>query len=122
MNISHQSPQGPDRPNSPRDLGREGRKRINEGGKQVDRAREASAREAADQVERVRSSRTNAQKRISTDRIDLSATARSFGGEQVETAAQRAERVEELKQLSLRGKLNTPERAEESAAKILGSE
>ena len=120
MNISQQSPQGPDRPNSPRDLGRANRNLINEGGKQVERAREASARKVSDQVEQVRSARDNTQQRISTDRIDLSATARSFGGEQ--TAAQRAERVAELKELALNGKLNTPERAEESAAKILGGE
>lgn len=126
MNISHQSPQGPDRPNPSRDLGKEGRKRISEGGKQVDRAREASAREAADQVERVRTSRTTSEQRISADRIELSASALSFEGEQVEstreTAAERAERVAELKELALNGKLNTPERAQESAAKILGGE
>ena len=124
MNIPHQ-PQGPDRPNRPRDLGREGRERLDQGGQEVKRAREASQRDAANTVERVREARLTAQERISNDLIELSPSAQNFDVDRAgltrESATERAERIAELKQLALEGKLNTPERAEKSAAQILNA-
>jgi len=66
-------------------------------------------------------------KRVETDKIELSAGAKALGAElsappTQETSVERAERIAQLRELALGGKLNTPERAAQSAERILSGE
>ncbi len=93
--------------------------------------RETQVREALERVSRVREAHATrvAHEQMETrevaDKIELSETGRLFAGETEEAArasAERAEKVETLREAFEGGSLNTDERIEEAAHKLLGGE
>lgn len=102
MNINNHSAKGPERANHAKlhqDLGKKGLARAEK----------------------------NESKRVETDKIDLSAGAKALSAELAapptqETSSERTERIAQLRELALGGKLNTPERAAISASRILSGE
>ena len=71
-----------------------------------------------------RSKSAESTSRSASDKIVISDRAKALGAELAarpgESTDQRAQRVTQLRELALSGKLNTPERAAESADRILG--
>lgn len=102
MNINNNSAKGPERTNQSKisaDLGRKGPARAEQ---------------------------TDSKQRVGSDKIVLSASAKALGAELAapinETSSERADRVSRLRELALSGKLNTPERAAQSAERLLGGQ
>lgn len=100
MNINNHSAKGPERTNHSKISNDHGSKGV------------------------VRAEQTESKQRVGTDKIVLSAGAKAFGAELAaranESSSERAERISELRELALKGQLNTPERAARSAERILG--
>lgn len=102
MNINNHSAKGPERTNHSKisaDLGRKGPARTEQ---------------------------ANSKQAVGSDKIVLSASARALGAELTapinESTSERAERVSQLRELALSGQLNTPERAAQSAERLLGGQ
>lgn len=115
-------PNQPDRPERrlPQDLSQQKRESVARAADQVQNARQSASASAEQTIDRVK----NARQRIATgaDRIEISAGAARAEGIDRESAAERAERVERLRELSQSGELNTPERVERAAIRLLGGE
>jgi hypothetical protein len=130
----------------PSDITRQNRRGLAERQAEVEETKEAARREAqaADEarVERTDSAFEAARERISaeresrsaedgtrTDRVDVSKRARllsqaqAWEGARSEDAhsTERSARIEELKSAHDSGRLNTPERVDRAAAKMLGA-
>jgi anti-sigma28 factor (negative regulator of flagellin synthesis) len=128
MQIGNRNSFGP-KPNDPKNshldpdltrANREGIEQTSAAGRE--RMREVRKQEAAQQEEIRRSN-------LSREMVELSTESRKLAAEELpgpkgaaETGEARRERVEELKQAYQEGKLNTTERARESAGRLLGGE
>ncbi|MCB9914207.1 MAG: flagellar biosynthesis anti-sigma factor FlgM [Planctomycetes bacterium] len=128
MYVGNSNPLGP-KPNDPKKshldpdltrVNREGIERTSSAGRE--RMREVQREETAKREELRRSA-------LSRESVELSSESRRLAAEELpgpggarESADARAERIDELKRAYATGELNTPERARESAGRLLGGE
>ena len=128
MHIGNSQPLGP-KPNDPKKnhldpdltkVNREGIEKTSNAGRE--RMREIQEEEAARLEEAQRGSLSREKVELSTESRRLAAEELPGPGGAAETPEARNERLAELKQAYQEGKLNTPERASESAGRLLGDD